>query len=109
MIKRILTLFLVLAMTSVSVNANREGSKSWYIKRNGNDRPSFPDGAEELSGFDCYYIDDKSRERGEKRLYLTFDAGYENGNVEKILDVLAEEKVPAAFFVLEMIETYLSQ
>ena len=103
MIKRILTLFLVLAMTSVSVNANREGSKSWYIKRNGNDRPSFPDGAEELSGFDCYYIDDKSRERGEKRLYLTFDAGYENGNVEKILDVLAEEKVPAAFFVLDNI------
>lgn len=33
-----------------------------------------------------------------KVLYLTFDCGYENGNTEKILDVLKEEKVPAAFF-----------
>ena len=27
----------------------------------------------------------------EKVIYLTFDAGYENGNVEKILDVLKEK------------------
>lgn len=39
--------------------------------------------------------DDKSEG---KRLYLTFDCGYENGNTEKILDVLQEKKVPAAFF-----------
>jgi peptidoglycan-N-acetylmuramic acid deacetylase len=31
---------------------------------------------------------------------LTFDAGYENGNVERILDVLREQNVKAAFFVL---------
>ncbi|MBQ2718600.1 MAG: polysaccharide deacetylase family protein, partial [Clostridia bacterium] len=31
----------------------------------------------------------------------TFDAGYENGNVEKILDVLKEEGVPGAFFILD--------
>ena len=34
-------------------------------------------------------------------IYLTFDAGYENGNISKILDTLKEENVPAAFFVLE--------
>lgn len=34
----------------------------------------------------------------EKRLYLTFDCGYENGNTAKILDVLKEKQVPAAFF-----------
>lgn len=34
-----------------------------------------------------------------KVLYLTFDCGYENGYTEKILDVLREKKVPAAFFV----------
>ncbi len=33
-----------------------------------------------------------------KRLYLTFDCGYENGNTGKILDVLKEKNVPAAFF-----------
>ena len=40
-----------------------------------------------------------------KRIYLTFDAGYENGNVEKILDTLKEKNVPAAFFLLEHIIT----
>lgn len=34
-----------------------------------------------------------------KVLYLTFDCGYENGLTEKILDVLKDKKVPAAFFV----------
>ena len=33
-----------------------------------------------------------------KRIYLTFDCGYENGNTEKILDTLKEKQVPAAFF-----------
>jgi len=36
----------------------------------------------------------------EKVLYLTFDAGYENGCTEKILDVLREQQVPAAFFLV---------
>lgn len=36
---------------------------------------------------------------GKKVIYLTFDCGYENGCTEKILDVLKEKKVPAAFFV----------
>ena len=35
----------------------------------------------------------------EKVLYLTFDAGYENGYTADILDVLAKHKVPAAFFL----------
>lgn len=34
-----------------------------------------------------------------KELYLTFDNGYENGCTTKILDVLKEKQVPAAFFV----------
>jgi len=34
-----------------------------------------------------------------KELFLTFDNGYENGYTPKILDVLKEKKVPAAFFV----------
>jgi peptidoglycan-N-acetylmuramic acid deacetylase len=34
-----------------------------------------------------------------KRIYLTFDEGYENGYTSKILDSLKEKKVPAVFFV----------
>lgn len=33
-----------------------------------------------------------------KRLYLTFDCGYENGYTSKILDILLEKNVTAAFF-----------
>ncbi len=36
----------------------------------------------------------------EKVLYLTFDAGYENGNTPAILDALKKHHVPAAFFVV---------
>jgi peptidoglycan-N-acetylmuramic acid deacetylase len=38
-------------------------------------------------------------DKDKKELYLTFDNGYENGYTIKILDVLKEKKVPAAFFV----------
>lgn len=51
--------------------------------------------------FDKYHalaLDTKSTQ---KVLYLTFDCGYENGYTAKILDVLKEKKVPAAFFVTE--------
>ena len=54
--------------------------------------------SEYLAKFQAYYIgagDPKA-----KKIYLTFDAGYENGVTEKLLDVLKEEKVPAAFFVV---------
>lgn len=35
----------------------------------------------------------------EKVLYLTFDEGYEQGYTNKIIDILNDNKVPAAFFV----------
>lgn len=43
----------------------------------------------------AYYMGDTS----EKRLYLTFDEGYENGYTAEILDVLKEKGVQAAFFI----------
>ena len=41
-------------------------------------------GADQLRQYDAAYIGDT----GDKVLYLTFDAGYENGCTAKILDVL---------------------
>ena len=49
-----------------------------------------------LAGYDAAYLGDPA----EKVLYLTFDAGYENGCTEKILDVLKAHDVPAAFFLV---------
>jgi peptidoglycan-N-acetylmuramic acid deacetylase len=48
-----------------------------------------------LEKYDAIFIGDPSQ----KNIYLTFDNGYENGYTAKILDVLKEKKVPAAFFV----------
>ena len=58
--------------------------------------PSGPAGDRQLQSYDAAYIGDTSR----KVLYLTFDAGYENGCTEKILDVLKKQEVPAAFFLV---------
>lgn len=74
----------------------------WFIKRNKCDTPTFPPEAEEIEQYGAYYIDKKVDEEN-KVIYLTFDAGYENGNVERILDVLKKENVPAAFFLLDNI------
>ena len=53
-------------------------------------------GADQLKEYDAAYIGDTS----EKVIYLTFDAGYENGSTEKILDTLKKHQVPAAFFLV---------
>ena len=58
--------------------------------------------SEYLKKYNAYYIgDERSGAQGsEKAIYLTFDAGYENGYTATLLDILKEEKVPAAFFVV---------
>ena len=53
-------------------------------------------GRDQLAAYDAAYLGDPAR----KVIYLTFDAGYENGSTEKILDVLKEHQVPAAFFLV---------
>ncbi len=52
--------------------------------------------AEELKKYDAYYANITE----EKVLYLTFDAGFENGNTPAILDALKKHNVPATFFVV---------
>ena len=52
--------------------------------------------AAHLRQYDAAYIG----AAGEKVLYLTFDAGYENGCTEKILDTLKAHNVKAAFFLV---------
>ena len=57
--------------------------------------PAAPMTAEKLRELGGAYWDAD----GGKVLYLTFDAGYENGFTEEILDILKELEVPAAFFL----------
>lgn len=51
---------------------------------------------DELKQYDAYYAKDTD----EKVLYLTFDAGYENGNTPVILDALKKHNVSATFFIV---------
>jgi peptidoglycan-N-acetylmuramic acid deacetylase len=58
--------------------------------------PVGPANAAVLARYDAAYLGNT----GEKVLYLTFDAGYENGCTAKILDILKKHNVPAAFFLV---------
>ena len=58
--------------------------------------PSGPASTQQLQRYDAVYVGDTSQ----KVLYLTFDAGYENGYTPQILDTLKNHQVPAAFFLV---------
>ena len=105
--RRSLTSFLIslciLSLCCVPAYATSNGSYSWYCVRNKDHLQPKADAnmsfIEDLGGF---YVDkNHSDNDSDKVIYLTFDAGYENGNVAKILDVLKEKDVDAAFFVLD--------
>ena len=76
------------------------GAGDWYCIRSGHDIPPCPPEFPYLEEHTGYYVDRAACD-GDKRIYLTFDAGYENGNVEKVLDVLSDHKVKGTFFILE--------
>lgn len=80
---------------NVSVMLN--SSENWGLGfGNSGEKPTGNRTADELKEYDAYFVDDTS----DKVIYLTFDAGFENGNTEPILDALAKHKVKATFFVV---------
>lgn len=97
-----LCLCCIISFFSFSVSASEDTVFHWYCKRNSEHKqPTADENMQWIDQYGGYYIDrahgDDSKE---KVVYLTFDAGYENGNVEKILNVMKEENVRGAFFVL---------
>lgn len=51
---------------------------------------------DEMKEYDAYYMGANDS----KKIYLTFDCGYENGNTPQILDALAKHNASATFFVV---------
>ncbi len=96
----VLVIFLIYA-TIIQIFAAGE-SYSWYcVHRKDNKQPTADSRFDFIEGYDCYYIDaEHGNDSTDKVIYLTFDVGYENGNVRKVLDVLKQEDVQGAFFVL---------
>jgi len=70
---------------------------AWGLSfRQENSAPIGPASSEELARFHAAYLGNTQQ----KVIYLTFDAGYENGCTARILDVLQAHKAPAAFFLV---------
>lgn len=103
--KRILACMLCVLMTTPVYGAdNKTKPYNWYCchVKDGT-QPTCDAELSFVEKYNGYYIDRKNSDptAAEKVIYLTFDAGYENGNISKILDTLKAENVPGAFFVLE--------
>ena len=88
-------LALVMAVHIFIAGAMETGSWGLSFRQEGQP-PIGNAGADQLRQYDAVYIGNT----GEKVLYLTFDAGYENGCTAKILDVLKDQQVPGAFFLV---------
>lgn len=73
------------------------GDVNWGLSFNTqNGIPTGNASAQKLKEYDAYYLGNTE----EKRIYLTFDAGYENGYTDKLLDTLKKHNVKAAFFLV---------
>lgn len=80
---------------SKAVSASADGN--WGLSFQQEGKPPVANAtADELEDFNAYYIGDTD----EKNIYLTFDAGFENGNTPAILDALKKHNAPATFFVV---------
>ena len=67
---------------------------NWYFNpREDHKQPDPIKEAEFFKNYDTYYVGDKD----EKVIYLTFDAGYENGYTNLLLDTLKNTTHPLIF------------
>lgn len=81
--------------TAAAVTASADGN--WGLSFQQEGKPPVANAtADELRQYDAWY----SENTPDKVLYLTFDAGYENGNTPAILDALKKHSAPATFFIV---------
>ena len=106
--KKIFATFLIISILlsfGITTSANSETNAkeySWYVTRNKDHlQPKADTNMQFVEDYNGYYVNKNYGDGSkEKVIYLTFDAGYENGNIESILNTLKEENVSAAFFIL---------
>ena len=71
----------------------------WYFKKtDDHTQPPLDSAQERIASCNGYYVNQKATD--EKVIYLTFDAGYENGCTAQILDALKKHNVSATFFLV---------
>lgn len=89
-------IFIFLTSFFLSIATVNGKSYGWgFSKNNNHTQPYIGSYEQEIEGTNSYYVGDEN----EKTVFLTFDAGYDNGNLIKILDVLDEKEVVGTFFI----------
>lgn len=85
------------AFTASAATASNGSVMNWFFRPSTDgEQPEVMGGSTLPDEYGALYLGS----RNEKVIYLTFDAGYENGNVEKVLDVLRSHSAVGAFFIL---------
>lgn len=103
-LKKIYSVLSILLLLFIFGNASGVQAINWYCKRvKDHSQPPLGSDLTFCEKYDVFWCDKRHKDINddEKVIYLTFDAGYENGNVEKIVDILNEEQVSGAFFILD--------
>ena len=91
---------MMLSIGTASLAHDRNTAYNWYCKNNDDHTLPTLDGSFQfIKKYDAFYANEKATD--EKVIYLTFDAGYENGNVAKVLDALDAHGAKGAFFILD--------
>lgn len=99
----ILLSFIIAAAAILTKPTAQSQVYSWYcVRESENKQPQLPSEFSFIEKQNVLWLNTAQKDNtAEKKVYLTFDAGYENGNIEKILNILKEKKVVGAFFILE--------
>ena len=98
-----LFLFVCILLAGTAITPAGATGTGWYCTRaKDHVQPLADPSLRRVEQWGGYYIDHchTSFDDSDKVVYLTFDAGYENGNVARVLDALKAEGATGAFFIL---------
>ena len=92
-----ISIFFIVCVCSISCFVLASNNTSWGLSfSTPNETPRGNATSEELLKYNAYFTDSSDT----KKVYLTFDVGYEAGYTNTILDTLKKQNVPAAFFIV---------
>lgn len=91
-----LLILMTMIITPISISAQNNNTYGWgYRKNNNHKTPEIGIYQDIINGTNTIFIN----ETCPKTVYLTFDAGYDNGMFKDILKVLRKKNVKATFFI----------
>lgn len=86
-----------LKMQNHSIATSTEVNNNWGLSFSTKGEPPTGNASSDfLKQYDSYYLGNTD----EKKIYITFDAGFENGYTPAILDILKKNDVKATFFLV---------